>query len=112
MTARRSRGREKRTPGADTRRVPALGSLREATNDEGFSLLCIDDWRPTPVLVAGTADLAEVDELAFHAVGAEGGEAFARARRHHAALSADATTSGIVERVLSLGYAWGVGNGT
>ena len=32
---------------------PALGSLREAANLEGFSLMCVEDPAATPLLVAG-----------------------------------------------------------
>ncbi len=40
---------------------PALGSLREAADAEGFSLLCMEEGRPTPVLVAGVERRGNLD---------------------------------------------------
>jgi hypothetical protein len=40
---------------------PALGSLREAATAEGFSLLCLEEGRPTPVLVSGVERRGELD---------------------------------------------------
>lgn len=40
---------------------PALGSLREAATAEGFLLLCVEQGRPTPVLVSGVERLGELD---------------------------------------------------
>ncbi|WP_041448566.1 hypothetical protein [Anaeromyxobacter sp. Fw109-5] len=40
---------------------PALGSLPEAASAEGFSILCVEDGRPTPVLVSGVERRGELD---------------------------------------------------
>ena len=40
---------------------PALGSLREAATAEGFSLLCVEGGRPTPVLVSGVERRGQLD---------------------------------------------------
>jgi hypothetical protein len=40
---------------------PALGSLREAATAQGFSLLCVEDERPTPVLVSGVERRGHLD---------------------------------------------------
>lgn len=58
------------------------------------------------------AELAEVDELVFYTARAEGAVPFAAAVRRHEALPAAATSEELVRRVLALGYAWGVGDGT
>jgi hypothetical protein len=40
---------------------PVLASLREAANVEGFSLLCVERGRPTPVLVCGAERRGALD---------------------------------------------------
>jgi hypothetical protein len=40
---------------------PALGSLREEATAEGCSLVCVEQGRPTPVLVSGVERRGELD---------------------------------------------------
>lgn len=64
---------------------PILGSLREAADAEGFSLLCVERGQPTPVLVAGAERRGALDTAPTPAR-PEGlyGNAFARAPRKQA----------------------------
>jgi Poly (ADP-ribose) glycohydrolase (PARG), Macro domain fold len=79
---------------------PALASLREAANAQGFAIRCVERGRPTPVLVAGVERRGALDtRLAPGRAEGLYGNAFARASRDAvlAALSrVEPTTSNII----------------
>jgi hypothetical protein len=58
------------------------------------------------------AELARVDELVFYSVDEPGADTFAAARGLYEALSPASTIEQVIETVTSIGYEWGVSNGT
>ncbi len=64
------------------------------------------------LLQLAAAELARIDALVFYSVDRPGAETFSAARDRYDALTAEATVEEVIAKVASLGYEWGVGNGT